>query len=52
MLEPGEATDSERVKAQAGSMAIAGLHYAYEQHSQFGSPPPGYAHAFWDEYTA
>jgi len=33
-------------------MAISGLHYAYEQHVQYGNPPPAYAAAFWDEYVA
>jgi 5,10-methylenetetrahydromethanopterin reductase len=45
VLEPGETVDSERVKAEA-------LHYAYEQHAQYGAPPPAYAAAFWDEYAA
>jgi 5,10-methylenetetrahydromethanopterin reductase len=52
VLGAGEAADSDRVKAEAGSMAIAGLHYAYEQHVQYGNPPPAYAAPFWDEYVA
>ena len=52
VLEPGEDSGSERVKAEAGSMAIAGLHYAYEQHVQYGNPPPAYAHDFWGDYVA
>lgn len=52
VLEEGEAVDSDRVKAEAGSMAIAGLHYSYEQHVQLGNPPPGYAAPFWDDYVA
>jgi alkanesulfonate monooxygenase SsuD/methylene tetrahydromethanopterin reductase-like flavin-dependent oxidoreductase (luciferase family) len=52
VLEPGEDAGSERVKAEAGSMAISGLHYAYEQVVQLGNPPPAYAAPFWDEYVA
>ena len=26
--------------------------YAYEQHVQYGNPPPAYAAPFWDEYVA
>lgn len=52
VLEPGEDAGSERVKAEAGSMAISGLHYAYEQVTQLGNPPPAYAAAFWDDYVA
>lgn len=52
VLEPGEDAGSERVRAEAGSMAISGLHYAYEQHAQLGNPPPAYAAPFWDEYVA
>lgn len=52
VLRPGEDAGSDRVRAEAGSMAIAGLHYAYEQHAQYGQPPPAYASAFWDEYVA
>lgn len=52
ILEPGEDAGSERVKAQAGAMAISGLHYAYEQVAQYGAPPPAYAQSFWDDYVA
>jgi 5,10-methylenetetrahydromethanopterin reductase len=51
VLEPGEDAGSERVKAQAGAMAISGLHYAYEQVAQYGAPPPAYAAAFWEDYV-
>jgi len=52
VLEPGEDAGSDRVRAEAGSMAISGLHYAYEQYAQYGNPPPAYASSFWDEYVA
>lgn len=52
VLEPGEHAGSDRVRAEAGSMAIAALHYAYEQHAQLGQPAPSYAAGFWDDYVA
>ncbi len=52
VLEPGEATDSERVKEQAGPMAVASLHYLYEQWRQYGRRPPAHVAGVWDDYTA
>jgi 5,10-methylenetetrahydromethanopterin reductase len=52
VLEPGEAVDSPRVKEQVGAFAMAALHYLYEQHSQFGHPPPAHLSDIWDEYVA
>ncbi len=52
VLEPGEATDSDRVKEQAGPMAIASLHYVYEQFRQYGRRPPAHVADVWDDYTA
>jgi len=52
VLEPGEDAGSDRVKAEGGSMAVSGLHYAYEQVAQYGAAPPAYAQPFWDEYVA
>jgi 5,10-methylenetetrahydromethanopterin reductase len=52
VLEPGEPTDSERVKRDAGAMAIASLHYVYEQYRQYGRRPPAHVAGVWDEYTA
>jgi 5,10-methylenetetrahydromethanopterin reductase len=52
VLEPGEDAGSDRVRAEAGSMAISGLHYAYEQVTQYGAPPPAYAASFWSDYVA
>lgn len=52
VLEPGETAASPRVADEAGAMAVASLHYAYEQVRQYGRPPsPAYA-AFWDDYVA
>lgn len=52
VLEPGEATDSPRIKDQVGAFAIAGLHYAYEQYSQFGHRPGAHLAGIWDDYVA
>ena len=52
VLEDGEDAGSDRVRAEAGAFAIAGLHYAYEQYSQYGNPPPAYYASIWDEYLA
>src|SRR5436190_4896722 len=52
VLEPGEAVDSERVKAECGAFAMAVVHYAYEQWSQYGVPPPAFLAGIWDDYTA
>ena len=52
VLEEDEAADSVRSKAQCGAFAIAGLHYAYEQWSQFGREPGGPIRDMWPEYTA
>ncbi len=52
VTEPGEATDSDRVKELCGAFAIAGAHYAYEQWSQYGREPSGPVKEFWPEYVA
>ncbi len=53
VLEPGEATDSSRVKAQCGAFAIASLHYAYDQWRNYGRLPSNPAvKTVWDDYVA
>jgi 5,10-methylenetetrahydromethanopterin reductase len=52
VLEPGEAVDSTRVRADAGAFAIAGVHYAYEQYRQYGRRPPAQMADIWDDYVA
>ena len=52
VLEPGEPTDSPRVRAQAGAFAIASLHYLYEQWRQYGRRPPAHVADIWDDYVA
>ena len=52
ILEPGEAVDSARAKAQCGAMAMAAVHYSYDQFRNFGHQPPGALAGIWDDYTA
>ena len=52
VLEPGESPSSPRMIDQCGAMAMASIHYAYDQFRNFGHQPP---HAFadiWEDYTA
>lgn len=50
VLEPGEATDSARVKRLCGAFALASLHYSYDQHRNFGRPPKGPITDIWSDY--
>jgi alkanesulfonate monooxygenase SsuD/methylene tetrahydromethanopterin reductase-like flavin-dependent oxidoreductase (luciferase family) len=52
VTDEGEPLDSERVRRQAGAFAIAGVHYAYDQHQQYGRRPPAHMLEFWDDYVA
>ncbi len=53
VLEDGEATDSDRVKALCGAFAIASLHYTYDQFRNFDRvPTSGPGAAVWDDYRA
>ncbi len=52
VLEPGEAVDSPRVKSQCGAMAMAAVHYQYDQWRNFGHQPPNYLAGIWDDYRA
>ena len=52
VLDEGEAPDSDRVKAECGAMAMAAVHYAYDQWRNFGHQPPGAYREIWEEYRA
>ena len=52
VLDPGEPVDSSRVKAECGAMAMAALHFAYDQFRNFGRRPSGYLLGIWDDYRA
>ena len=51
VLEEGEARDSERVKQECGAMAMAAVHYTYDQYRNFGHQPPNAYSGIWDDYT-
>ena len=51
VLEAGEAIDSDRVKDECGAMAMASLHYSYDQFRNFGHQPPAVFRDVWDDYT-
>ncbi|OUW87152.1 MAG: hypothetical protein CBD84_02500 [Acidimicrobiaceae bacterium TMED224] len=52
VLDDGETIESPRVKAEAGAMAMASIHYSYDQYRQFGRAPGSRLDDIWDEYTA
>ena len=52
VLEQGETPDSPRVKAECGAMAMASVHYAYDQFRNFGHQPPNFMAEIWQDYTA
>ena len=52
VLEDGEAVDSARVKSQCGAMAMAAVHYSYDQFRNFGHQPPNAFSGIWGDYTA
>lgn len=52
VLDEGEAIDSPRVKGECGAMAMAAVHYAYDQYRNFGHQPPNALAGIWDDYTA
>ncbi|MCH9673429.1 MAG: LLM class flavin-dependent oxidoreductase [Gammaproteobacteria bacterium] len=52
VLDEGEPRDSARVKAECGAMAMASVHYAYDQFRNFGQSPRGVLASIWEDYTA
>lgn len=52
VLDDGEAIDSDRVKAECGAMAMASVHFAYDQWRNFGHQPPNAFREIWDDYCA
>ena len=52
VLQDGEPVDSERVKNQCGAMAMAAVHYVYDQYRNFGHQPPSTLSGIWEDYTA
>ena len=52
VLDPGEAVDSPRVKSECGAMAMAAVHFAYDQFRNFSRRPSAYLLGIWDDYRA
>jgi len=52
VLDEGEAVDSDRVKSECGAMAMAAVHYTYDQWRNFGHQPPNHLAGIWDDYCA
>lgn len=50
VLEAGEAVNSDRVIGQCGAMAMAAVHYAYDQYRNFGHQPPNLLADIWEDY--
>lgn len=50
VLDEGEAVDSPRVKSECGAMAMAAIHFSYEQVRNFGRQPGGALKYVWDDY--
>ncbi len=51
VLDEDEAMDSPRVKSECGAMAMAAVHYAYDQYRNFGHQPPNALAGIWEDYT-
>jgi len=52
VLDDGEPADSKRVKSECGAMAMAAVHYSYDQYRNFGHQPPNQLSGIWGDYTA
>lgn len=52
VLDAGEAIDSPRIKAESGAMAMAAVHYAYDQFRNFGHQPPNAYAGIWEDYRS
>ena len=50
VLDDGEPVDSLRVKAECGAMAMAAIHFSYDQFRNFGRQPPGFMNDIWADY--
>ncbi|MBQ62543.1 MAG: hypothetical protein CMQ19_10770 [Gammaproteobacteria bacterium] len=51
VLDKGEAVDSDRVRHECGAMAMATVHYAYDQYRNFGHQPPNHLAGLWGDYV-
>ena len=52
VLEPGEAVDSDRVKAMIGPNVMASVYYFYDEVHERKIDPPDFLARLWDRYCA
>ncbi len=52
VLEPGEAVDSDRVKAMVGPNVMASVYYFYDEVHERGIAPPDFLARIWPKYCA
>jgi 5,10-methylenetetrahydromethanopterin reductase len=52
MLEPGEAADSDRIKAMIGPNVMASVYYFYDEVHEKGIEPPPFLRRIWKRYCA
>jgi 5,10-methylenetetrahydromethanopterin reductase len=52
LLEPGEPTDSDRIKASVGPNVMASVYYFYDEVQERGVDPPPFLRRIWKRYCA
>lgn len=52
VLEPGEAVDSDRIKALIGPNVMASVYYFYDEVHEKGIDPPPFLARIWKKYSA
>ena len=52
ILENGEKINSRRILKECGPMAMASIHYAYDQWRNFSHQPPSIFEDIWDDYCS
>ncbi len=52
LLRPDETLESEQVVEEIGSSIMVNVHYMYDLHREFGTPPPPHVESIWEEYVA
>lgn len=52
LLEPGEAVDSDRIKAMVGPNVMASVYYFYDEVHERGIDPPPFLARIWKKYCA
>jgi alkanesulfonate monooxygenase SsuD/methylene tetrahydromethanopterin reductase-like flavin-dependent oxidoreductase (luciferase family) len=52
LLQPGEAADSDRVKAAVGPNVMASVYYFYDEVQERGIEPPPFLARIWPRYCA